>query len=222
MTIALQGQASALATSIALPSHITDDLIIIHAANPASATLPTKPSTDWITAYTASVAGGSVLVAYRHAQNNAMISGTWTNSSHLFATVWRGGSNTLVAPEFVSANTGTSVTVNYAAQAAGSVKVDSANMALLLYVLNANITNTLLPPGATIDLQAQNNGTSWQAKQYYQLNRTASWASTNVTQAASAFWRSLVLSLVETQRYGSTGGGGGSVRQVNIRGGADQ
>ena len=207
MTIALQGQASAIANSIALPTHDTDDLIVIHAANPASATLPVKPSTSWTGSYSASIAGGSVLIAYMHAQNASMTSGTWTNATHLFATVWRGGSNTLVVPEFVSANTGTSVTVNYAAQAAGSVKVDPANMALLLYVLNANITNTLLPPGATIDLQAANNGTSWQAKQYYQLNRTASWASTNMTQAASAFWRSLVLSLVETQRYGPTSGG---------------
>jgi hypothetical protein len=222
MTIALQGQASAIANSIALPSHITDDLIVIHAANPASATLPTKPSTDWITAYSASVAGGSVLMAYRHAQNNAMISGTWTNAAHLFATVWRGGSNTLVVPEFVSTNTGTGVTITYGGQTAGTIKTDAANMALLAYVLNGNTANTLLAPGATIDLQAATNGSSWQAKQYYQLNRTAIWASTNVTQANSAFYRSLMLSLVETQRYGSTGGGGGSVRQVNTRGGSDQ
>ena len=222
MTISLQGQASAIANSIALPTHDTDDLIIIHAANPASATLPVKPSTSWINSYSASIAGGSVLIAYMHAQNASMTSGTWTNAAHLFATVWRGGSNTLVVPEFVSANTGTSVTVNYAAQAAGSLKTDAANIALLLYVLNSNITNTLLPPGATINLQAATNGTSWQAKQFYNLNRTTAWASTNTTQATSAFWRSLVLSLVETQRYGSTGGGGGSVRQVNIRGGADQ
>jgi hypothetical protein len=221
MTIALQGQASAIANSIALPSHITDDLIIIHASNPASATLPVKPSSSWINAYSASVAGGSVLVAYMHAQNNAMTSGTWTNATHLFATVWRGGSNTLVVPEFVCTQTGTSATIAYPAQTVGTIKTDAANMALLGYVLNSNTTNTLLPPGAMIDLQAATNGTSWQAKQYYQLNRTATWATTNVTQATSAFYRSLILSLIETQRYGSTGGGG-SVRQVNIRGGADQ
>lgn len=221
MTIALQGQASAIANSIALPSHITDDLIIIHAANPASATLPVKPSTSWINSYSASVAGGSVLIAYMHAQNASMTSGTWTNATHLFATVWRGGANTLVVPEFISANTATSITVNYAAQAAGSLKTDAANMALLLYVLNSNTANTLLPPGATIDLQSVVSGTAWQAKQFYNLNRTTAWASTNSTQANSAFWRTLVLSLIETQRYGSTGGGG-SVRQVNIRGGADQ
>jgi hypothetical protein len=221
MTIALQGQASAIANSITLPSHITDDLILIHAANPASTTLPVKPSISWTGAYSASVAGGSVLIAYMHAQNASMTSGTWTNATHLFATVWRGGSNTLVVPEFVSANTGSSVTPNYAAQAAGSVKVDPANMALLAYVLNSNTANTLLAPGATTDLQSAVSGTAWQAKQYYQLNRTAAWASTNVTQANSAFWRTLVLFLVETQRYGPTGGGG-SVRQVNIRGGSDQ
>jgi hypothetical protein len=222
MTIALQGQASALATSITLPSHLTDDLIVIHAANPASATLPVKPSTDWINAYSASLGGGSVLVAYMHAQNASMTSGTWTNAAHLFATVWRGGANTLVVPEYITTQTSTSATIVYGSQAAGTVKTDAANMALLGYVLNSNATNTLLPPGAMIDLQAATNGTTWQAKQYYQLNRTAIWATASVTQATSAFYRSLILSLIETQRYGPTGGGGGSVRQVNIRGGADQ
>jgi hypothetical protein len=61
--------------------------------------------------------------------------------------------------------------------------------------------------------------TTWQAKQYYQLNRTAVWASTNVTQANSAFYRSLMLTLIESNLYGISSG---SVRQVNIRGGADQ
>jgi len=222
MTIALQGQASAIANSIALPSHITDDLIIIHAANPASATLPVKPSTSWINSYSASVAGGSVLIAYMHAQNASMTSGIWNNATHLFATVWRGGSNTLVVPEFVCTQTGTSATIAYPAQTAGTFKTDASNIALLAYVLNSNTSNTLLAPGATTNLQSDTNGTSWQAKQYYQLNRTTTWATTNVTQATSAFYRSLILSLIETQRYGPTGGGGGSVRQVNIRGGADQ
>ena len=206
MTIALQGQASALATSITLPTHDVDDLVVIHASNHGSATLPVKPSPSWTGAYSASVAGGSVLIAYMHAQNASMTSGTWTNATHLFATVWRGGSNTLVVPEFISANTGSSVTPNYAAQAAGSVKVDPANMALLAYVLNSNTANTLLAPGATTELQSAVSGTAWQAKQYYQLARTAAWASTNVTQANSAFWRTLVLFLVETQRYGPTSG----------------
>lgn len=207
MTIALQGQNSAIANSIALPTHDTDDLIIIHASNHASATLPVKPSTAWTNSYSASVAGGSVLVAYMHAANASMISGTWTNATHLFATVWRGGTNTLVVPEFICTQTGTSATIAYPAQTAGTVKTDAANMALLGYVLNSNTANTLLPPGATIDLQSAVSGTAWQAKQYYQLNRTATWATTNVTQVTSAFYRSLILALVETQSNKSTSGG---------------
>ena len=219
MTIALQGNGSALSDSISIPSHLVRDTIIIHAMNHASATLPVKPDTSWITSYSAGVAGGAVLTAYKHAQSNAETSGTWTNADHLFITVWRGGANTIVVPEFISTNSATTATVNYAAQTAGSVKTDAANAALLAYVLNSNTANTLLAPGATTDLQSATDSSTWQAKQYYQLNRTAIWATTNVIQANSAFYRSLMLTLIESDLYGISSG---SVRQVNIRGGADQ
>jgi hypothetical protein len=218
VTIALQGNGSANADSISIPSHAAGDLIIVHAMNHASATVPTKPS-GWVTSYSAGVAGGALLVAYKHAQSNAETSGTWTNADHLFVTVWRGGTNTIVVPEFISTNSATTVTVNYAAQTAGSVKTDAANAALLAYILNSNTANTLLAPGATTDLQSATDSSTWQAKQYYQLNRTATWATTNVVQTNSAFYRSLMLTLIESDLYGISSG---SARQVNIRGGADQ
>ena len=207
MTIALQANSSALATTVSLGTHAVRDLIVIHASNHGSATLPTKPDSSWITSYSASVAGGSVLVAYKHAQTTSETSGTWTNATHLFATIWRGGTNTLVVPEFVSTNSSITATINYAAQTAGTVKTDAANMALLAYVLNSNTSNTLLAPGATIDLQSATDGSTWQAKQYYQLNRTATWASTSVSQATSAFYRSLMLTLIESDLYGISSGG---------------
>ncbi len=207
MTIALQGNASANATSISsMPTHAVRDLIIIHASNHGSATLPVKPNTSWITSYSASVAGGSVVVAYKHAQSASETSGTWTNATHLFATVWRGGTNTLVVPEFISTQTGTSATIAYPVQTAGTFKTDASNIALLAYVLNSNLTNTLLPPGATTDLQSATDSSAWQAKQYYQLSRTTTWASTNVSQATSAFYRSLMLTLIESDLYGVSGG----------------
>jgi len=207
VTIALQGNGSANADSVAIPSHLVRDTIIIHAMNHASATLPVKPSTSWITSYSAGIAGGSVLVAYKHAQSNAETSGTWPNADHLFVTVWRGGTNTLVVPEFVSTQTGTSATIAYPAQTAGTFKTDAANIALLAYVLNSNTSNTLLAPGATTDLQSATDSSTWQAKQYYQLNRTAIWASTNVGQVTSAFYRSLMLTLIESDLYGISSGG---------------
>jgi hypothetical protein len=206
VTIALQGNGSANSDSISIPSHAAGDLIVIHSMNHASSTVPTKPS-GWVTSYSAGVAGGAVLVAHKHAQSNAETSGTWANADHLFVTVWRGGTNTIVVPEFVSTNSATTVTVNYGAQVAGSVKTDAANAALLAYVLNSNTANTLLPPGATTDLQSATDSSTWQAKQYYQLNRTAVWASTNVSQANSAFYRSLMLTLIESYIYGISSGG---------------
>jgi hypothetical protein len=206
VTIALQGQASALATSITLPSHSAGDLIVIHASNHASTTVPDKPSSSWVSSYTSSAAS-SVLIAYLHAQNSSMTSGTWTNATHLFATVWRGGANTIVVPEYVSANAGVTINVNYPAQPLGSFKTDALDLALLAYALNSDSTNTLLAPGATTDLQADTDGSSWQAKQYYQLGRTTSWAGTTVQQATSAFYRTLMLTLVESSIYGISSGG---------------
>jgi hypothetical protein len=136
-----------------------------------------------------------------------MTSGTWTNATHLFATVWRGGANTIVVPEYVSANTGTTINVNYPIQTPGVFKSDASDLALLAYVLNSNSTNTLLAPGATTDLQSGTDGSSWQAKQYYQLGRTTSWANTTVSQATSAFYRTLMLTLVESSIYGISSGG---------------
>lgn len=206
MTIALQANSSALATTVSLGTHAVRDLIIIHASNHGSSTVPTKPS-GWVTGYSASVAGGSIVVGYKHAQTTSETSGTWTNATHLFATIWRGGTNTLVVPEFAGANTGTSITPNYPAQSAGSFKTDAANIALLAYILNSNTANTLAAPGATTDLQSATDSSTWQAKQYYQLSRTTAWASTNSTQANSAFWRTLMLSLIESDLYGISSGG---------------
>jgi hypothetical protein len=207
MTIALQGNGSVLADSISIPSHVAGDLIMIHALNGVSATLPVKPSTDWITSFSASASGGSVLIAYLHARNSSTVSGTWTNADQLFVTVWRGGANSIVVPEFMSTQTATAVTIAYAAQTAGSFKTDAANVAFLAYVVNNNTTNTLLPPGALTNLQQATDSSTWQAKQFYQLNRTTVWASTNSTQAASAFYRTLMLALVESDLYGISGGG---------------
>jgi hypothetical protein len=206
VTIALQANSSALATTVSLGTHAVRDLIIIHASNHGSSTVPTKPS-GWVTGYSASVAGGSIVVGYKHAQTTSETSGTWTNATHLFATIWRGGTNTLVVPEFISTNSSTTATINYAAQAAGTVKTDAANMALLAYVLNSNASNTLAAPGATTDLQSATDSSTWQAKQYYQLNRTATWASTSVGQTTSAFYRSLMLTLIESDLYGISSGG---------------
>lgn len=208
MTIALQANNSANATSVTIGTHAAGDLIVIHASNHGSATLPVKPDSSWITSYSASAAGGSVLIAYKHAQSNSETSGTWSNSTNLFSTVWRGDSNTIVVPEFLSTQTGTTVNINYPIQVAGTLKTDASNIALLGYVLNSSATNTLLPPGALIDLQSATNGTTWQSKQYYQTSRTTSWANTTVTQATSAFYRSLMLSLIESIIYPVPSAGG--------------
>jgi len=205
MTIALQGNNSANAATVAISSHAVRDLIMIHASNHASATLPVKPNSSWITLHSLSSSGGSLLIAYKHAQSTGETSGNWNNSTNLFSTVWRGDNGTIIVPQAMSTNSGTAANVNYPIQPAGTFQTDASNQALLGFILNSSATNTLLPPGTLSDLQSATDGSTWQAKQYYQLNRTSSWANTSVSQSVSAFYRSHMSVLIEYIIYGTVG-----------------
>jgi hypothetical protein len=206
VSIALQGNGSNNGTTVTVPTHAVGDLLIFHASNHASATTPTRPS-DIVSLFSLSNAGGSVLCGYKHALTNSETSGTWTNATNLFVTVWRGDTNTIVMPEFVSTNGGTAANINYPVQPAGTFRTGANDIALLAYVLNSSITNTLLPPGALANLQDATDAATWQAKQYYQLARTTAWANTSVLQAGNNYYRSLLLSLFE-EALPSTGGAG--------------
>jgi len=206
VSIALQGNGSNNGTTVTVPTHAVGDLLIFHASNHASVTTPTRPS-DIVSLFSLSNAGGSVLCGYKHALTNSETSGTWTNATNLFVTVWRGDTNTIVTPEFVSTNGGTASNINYPVQPAGTFRTGANDIALLAYVLNSSITNTLLPPGALANLQDATDSATWQAKQYYQLARTTTWANTSVLQAGSNYYRSLLLSLFE-EALPSTGGAG--------------
>jgi hypothetical protein len=196
------GYESNLSDSVAIPTHRAGDLIAIHASNPGSATLPTRPN-GWVSLAAISSAGGSVSIGYLHAVNNATVSNSWTNAQHVFASVWRGDPNTLVVPEFISTGTGTTINVTYLSQTAGTLKSGVSDQALLAYVLNASATNPLNPPGALQALSSATDGSVWQAKLHYQLSRSTIWSNTNTQQPNSAFFRTVMLALLEYQ-FGSS------------------
>lgn len=109
MTISLVGQASASATTVTLPAHQTGDLIIISArrANNTPASLPA----GWTNILSATGTGTlSIRTGRLIATGSGHTSGTWSNASHLIASVWRSDSGTLSVG--ASAETGSSSSSN--------------------------------------------------------------------------------------------------------------
>jgi hypothetical protein len=220
MTIALQASSTVNAATGSMLTHAAGDLLLWFAYRDNSATVPTIPS-GWVTRVSLSQSLGSLAIAYKYAQSNSESYGTWTNATQIFASVWRGDPNTLIFPNYLSTNNATSTTISYLSQTANTFQTNASDQALVGWVANRNSANTLSSPSGMTLAQSATDGSAWQTRLDYQLSRTTIWPSTNVAVTNSAAWRTFVLSLVESPVYGISGGGG-SVRQVNIRGGADQ
>lgn len=219
MTISIVGSATNLGNTITMPTHAAGDLLVLFAYNDGASTAVTLP-TGWVERAGLALGGvGYIRIGYKYAQSNAETSGTWTNADHIFAISMRGGANTLLFPNFVVSNTGTSATINYAAQTTGTFQTNAEDQALISWVASRNSTNTLTAPTGMTAEQSATDSANFVAQICRQLARTTIWASTNVTVTNSALYRTIMLSVVESTVYGISSG---SARQVNIRGGADQ
>lgn len=130
MSISLVSNAQALSDTLTMPTHATGDLIMGIATNDNAATIPTKPS-DWTSLWAIGATTSAIAVYYKYAQSNAEAFGTWTNADHVSVTVWRGSANTIVWPWYVQTSTGTSVTMAWAAQVAGTFRTASQDNVLL-------------------------------------------------------------------------------------------
>ena len=207
MTISIVGSATNLGNTITMPTHAAGDLLVLFAYNDGASTAVTLP-TGWVERYGVAVGGaGYIRIGYKYAASAAETSGTWTNADHIFALSMRGGSNTLLFPNFVSTNTGTSATINYAAQTASTFQTNADDQALLSWVASRNSSNTLTAPSGLTEERAATDGANFVAQMCRQLARTTIWASTNVTVTNSALYRTVMLSVVESPVYGATGGG---------------
>lgn len=207
MTISIVGSATNLGNTITMPTHAAGDLLMMFAYNDGASTAVTLP-TGWVERYGVAVGGsGYIRIGYKYAASAAETSGTWTNADHIFAISMRGGSNTLLFPNFVSTNTGTSATINYAAQTASTFQTNADDQALLSWVASRNSANTLTAPTGLTEERAATDGANFVAQMCRQLARTTIWAATNVTVTNSALYRTVILSVVESPVYGATGGG---------------
>jgi len=209
VTISIVGSTSQLASSITtMPTHAAGHLLLCLAYNDGSSTAVTLPS-GWVERYGIAVGGvGYIRVGYRYAQSSSETSGTWTNADQLFMLSISSGANTLVFPNFISSNTGTATTINFAAQTAATFQTGADDQALISWVVSRNSTNTLTAPSGLTAQQSATDSANYVSQVCFQASRTTIWASTNITVATSALYRSLMLSLVESPVYGASGGGG--------------
>lgn len=208
MTISIVGSATNLGNTITMPTHAAGDLLCLFAYNDGTSTAVTLP-TGWVERAGLALGGvGYVRIGYKYAQSSAETSGTWTNADQIFAISMRGGANTLLFPNFVVSNAGTSATINYAAQTAGTFQTNAEDQALVSWVASRSSANTLTAPTGMTEERAATDGANFVAQMCRQLGRTTIWPSTNVTVTNSVLYRTIMLSVVESTVYGATGGGG--------------
>jgi len=207
VSIALRGNVQYLSNTGAMPTHQAGDLLLMFAWNDGSATAPTIPS-GWVTRFNVGATTGTVVCAYKIAQSNAEAFGTWTNADHVSMTSWYGAANTTIQPHFISGGSGTSTTMSWALQTAGTFQTGAEDQVLVSWGANRNTTNNLAQTlGALTNLFDQGDGLNFQVAVKYQLARSTIWSATSLTLATSSFWRALMISLVEQTAYGVTGGG---------------
>jgi hypothetical protein len=224
MTISFVGAASAEATSLTLPTHAKNDLLVMfffRAAN-AGVTVPT----GWaVMEQRTATTGGSrcIGVAYKIATSSSETSGTWTNASMLTCAVLRDDVDYLVLGGVSFAGSATS-TVSYAAISAkntvgttGKLIGDSSIMLLYGAALTNSTTMQQTPTGCT----TQHNAVlaTYEAVVHTTGAAAASRTASSITADVSVITSTFVVEVFDTGVSKSSGGG---FRLVNIRGGADQ
>jgi len=86
----IKGAASAGATSVTLPTHVTGDLIIVFAYRDGNTTQPTLPAGFTAISNAAGANTNSATLGYKVAASGSETSGTWTNASAIMAVVIAG------------------------------------------------------------------------------------------------------------------------------------
>lgn len=203
MAISYISGVTANAATVALGTHDVGDLILGVGYVDANGTIPTLPP-GWTTRVALSNSQGSVLIAYKHAQSSSDSFGNWTTAGQVYATVWRGGPNTLIYPNYISTGSATNTSISYPAQTAATFQTGAIDQALFAWAVNRNVTNVLSAPTPMTAGLTATNGSTWQTRFDYQLGRTTIWPTTAVAITTSSLWRIYVLSLVESVVYGIT------------------
>lgn len=216
MSISYISAATNAGGTITLPTHAAGDTIVIWAFNDGVATAPTLPS-GWINVLPLIGSLTGARLAYKVAQTSSETSGTWTNADGIIAVVYRPTGNNVLVPGLGNGNLATSATVNYAAIAVANDRTNTDQWILGFAAMRSD-ANALETAPSGMTNRANLVGTGWEMASHDTNANASSWASTNVTVANSATWRTATCQLFEQPFYSA----GGGVRMVNVRGGADQ
>lgn len=219
MTIALQGSADANATSVAIPTHAINDTILFLVYRDNSTASPTIPS-DCVVLYQSAVGGaGYLIAAFKVAKTTTETSGTWTNASHVLVAVFRPDADSLALPEYLSAQSATSATVTFAAQATGTLRTNAEDLAVVGFVAQRNSANDLTQaPGAMTNIRSGGNGSTYQVAANWEASRTTAWGSASITVATSALYRTAVIGISQVS-FTATATGGGLLLPRGFQGG---
>ena len=96
MAITRVGVATAAATTVAIPTHVAGDIIVVCATHFGAITIPTMPSGfNQIGPSKTGTLCGQIL-AYKWATGTGDTSGTWTNATIIACAVWRASSGNVM------------------------------------------------------------------------------------------------------------------------------
>lgn len=166
MAISFVGQASAEATSISLPAHQADDIIIIWTFRDGVATSPSLPA-GYTNIHAQTQGTVASRLGYRVAVSSSETSGTWTNATEIVVHIYRGATTSQTPIIFGNTGAGSSSTnIDYAASAKSQM-----NNWLVAFVGHASIdTGIENPPsplmnrsnivGATAEAAGHDSNTS--------------------------------------------------------------
>jgi PKD repeat protein len=180
MAVSYVGAAAALTSSVSLPAHQADDLLLIFAAA-VSDTPPSLPS-GWTSLHDDNSGGGSrsIRCGYKIAAGSSETSGTWTGAARIIAQVYRGAS----APSNKAGAKANSQTVTYAAL----TRTQPGTSWLAAFVFNLANADPQTPSGMTVK-----GSTSYVRGFDSNGVRATDWPATNVVEPASGNWLTVVL-----------------------------
>ena len=209
MTISRVSSATANANSVTFGTHAAGDTIIIAGYRDSSNSGPNVPA-GWYVVFSGGGNSTGFSIAWKIATSAAETSGTWTNATSLHAIVYRPASGKVVYPAYYSGNSAVSVSVNIAAQGAGTFAIGSDDLWLLALIAQRNSSNSLNTATWTglTNVSSSTDGSSWQfVANDSNSTRTTAWASTTATVTNSASWQTRLFGLQEVPHPSSGGGG---------------
>lgn len=213
-------------TSVTMPTHRVGDFLIGFAFRDGSTTNPTIPA-GW-TNVTNTTDGTlcSLSIGYKVARSSSETSGTWTSASRMIVVNYRyQQSNSSATPlGTISAGSGSTNTVNYAARALARSNVIGSSW-FIAFAGHTSVDTTLESPPAGMVLRDNSVDATCEVAAFDTNGpATANWPSTNVSISGTASnWQTVVVELKadgqELENYKHFSASVGNTGIISINGG---